>query len=135
MAKPIRTIVAFDFGMKYIGVATGQTVTRQANPLCCIKARNGVPDWAAIEKLISTWQPQMLLVGLPLNMDDSEQHITNCARNFANRLHARVKIPVSLVDERLSTWEAKQDQYTTLEELNANAAAILANQWLADYQD
>jgi putative holliday junction resolvase len=124
--------------MKYIGVAVGQTITKTATPLCSITAVNGIPNWDQIAQLIQDWQPQTIIVGKPLNMDDSTQHLTFCAVKFANRLRNKYKVPVELVDERLSTWEAKQRLFikdarptaSELTEVNATAAAILLEQWL-----
>ncbi len=101
-----RTLLGFDFGMKNIGIAVGQELTRTANPLTAIKARDGIPDWDRIQKLLEEWRPDLLIVGLPLNMDGSEQEMTAAARRFGNRLHGRFNIPVEWQDERLSTYEA-----------------------------
>jgi putative Holliday junction resolvase len=67
-----RTILGFDFGMKNIGIAVGQELTGTANPLTAIKARDGIPDWEQIASLLQEWQPDLLVVGLPLNMDGTE---------------------------------------------------------------
>ncbi|WP_043888068.1 Holliday junction resolvase RuvX [Methylophaga thiooxydans] len=101
-----RTILGFDFGMKNIGIAVGQELTHTANPLTAIKARDGIPDWEQIHKLLDEWKPQLLIVGLPLNMDGTEQDMTAAARRFGNRLHGRFNIPVEWQDERLTTYEA-----------------------------
>ena len=101
-----RTLLGFDFGMKNIGIAVGQEMTRTANPLTAIKARDGIPDWGLIAKLLNEWQPDLLVVGLPLNMDGTEQEMTAAARRFGNRLHGRFNIPVEWQDERLTTYEA-----------------------------
>lgn len=101
-----RTILGFDFGMKNIGIAVGQELTHTANPLTAIKARDGIPDWEHIRKLLDEWKPQLLIVGLPLNMDGTEQDMTAAARRFGNRLHGRFNIPVEWQDERLTTYEA-----------------------------
>ncbi|GHG69757.1 putative pre-16S rRNA nuclease [Alishewanella longhuensis] len=102
-----RTILCFDYGTKSIGVAVGSELTGSATLLAALKARDGIPDWEQIERLIKEWQPQLLLVGLPLNMDGSEQEFTVRTRKFANRLHGRFGLPVSLHDERLSTADAR----------------------------
>ncbi len=102
-----KTLLAFDYGTRNIGVALGQTLTASARELKGLKARDGVPEWSEIEKLLKEWQPDLLLVGLPLNMDDSESELSVRARKFANRLHGRFGLPVELVDERLSSFEAK----------------------------
>lgn len=125
------SVLGFDFGVKYIGVAYGQTVTGQPKALTSLKAREGIPQWQDIEKLIEEWQPNILLVGLPLNMDDSESDMSTRARKFANRLRARFQLPVEFVDERLSSWEAKQrHQEGQWEKINAEAARIIVEQWL-----
>ncbi|WP_320167228.1 Holliday junction resolvase RuvX [Methylophaga sp.] len=101
-----RTLLGFDFGMKNIGIAVGQELTATANPLTAIKARDGIPDWSHIEKLLKEWQPDLLIVGLPLNMDGTEQEMTAAAKRFGNRLNGRFNIPVEWQDERLTTYEA-----------------------------
>ncbi|WP_028113967.1 Holliday junction resolvase RuvX [Ferrimonas kyonanensis] len=102
-----QTILGFDFGTKAIGLAIGQSITGTAQPLCGIKANDGIPNWDEIGKIIKEWQPQLIVVGLPLNMDGSEQEMTLRARKFANRLHGRFGIEVVTQDERLTTTDAK----------------------------
>lgn len=102
-----KSVLAFDFGTSHIGIAVGQTVTRTATPLAALKARDGVPDWTQIEMLVAEWQPQLLLVGLPLNMDGSEAPMTARAKKFGQRLHGRFNLPVEWWDERLSSFEAR----------------------------
>lgn len=106
-----RTILAFDFGTKSIGVAVGSELTGTASLLSAFKAQDGTPNWELVEKLIKEWQPQLLLVGLPLNMDGTEQPFTARARKFANRLHGRFGLPVELQDERLTTTEARSQLF------------------------
>lgn len=102
-----RTIIAFDFGTKSIGAAIGQEITGTARALAAFKAQDGVPDWQKIERLLKEWQPDLVVVGLPLNMDGTEQPLTERARKFANRLHGRFGVQIALHDERLSTVEAR----------------------------
>ncbi|KHS73066.1 MULTISPECIES: Holliday junction resolvase RuvX [Pectobacterium] len=106
-----RTILAFDFGTKSIGVAIGQEITGTARALTSFKAQEGIPDWQKVEKLLSEWQPDLVVVGLPLNMDGTEQPLTARARKFANRLHGRFGVAIELHDERLSTVEARADLF------------------------
>ncbi|MEQ9918409.1 Holliday junction resolvase RuvX [Pectobacterium aroidearum] len=106
-----RTILAFDFGTKSIGVAIGQEITGTARPLTSFKAQEGIPDWQKVEKLLSEWHPDLVVVGLPLNMDGTEQPLTARARKFANRLHGRFGVAIALHDERLSTVEARADLF------------------------
>ena len=101
------TLLSFDFGTKSIGVAIGQRITGTARPLTALKANNGNPDWMQIERLLKEWQPDEVIVGLPLNMDGTEQPLTARARTFANRVHGRFGVAVTLHDERLSTVEAR----------------------------
>lgn len=138
MNNKIDLVLGFDFGMKYIGIATGQTLSNTATPLTTIPATDGIPDWQQVEKLLQEWRPSLIIVGLPLNMDGSEQLLSHCATKFANRLRHKFSIPVEMVDERLSTWEAKQRlqsksaklKAAQLVYINAEAAAILVEQWL-----
>ncbi|WP_339879572.1 MULTISPECIES: Holliday junction resolvase RuvX [Pseudidiomarina] len=104
-------VIGFDFGTHSIGVAVGQTVTGTASPLTALKAKDGQPNWDAVAKLLADWQPELLVVGLPLNMDGTEQPLTDLARKFANRLHGRFGIKVALQDERLTTVAAKEDLF------------------------
>ncbi|MDQ7072967.1 MAG: Holliday junction resolvase RuvX [Gammaproteobacteria bacterium] len=101
-----RTLFGFDYGLKNIGIAVGQQITQTANPLTAIKARDGIPNWQEIEALITEWKPELLIVGLPLNMDGTEQEMTAAARKFGHRLNGRFHIAVEWQDERLSTFEA-----------------------------
>lgn len=106
-----RTLLAFDFGTRSIGVAIGQEITGTARPLTSLKAQDGIPDWQNVEKLLNEWQPALVIVGLPLNMDGTEQPLTARARKFAQRLHGRFGVTVELHDERLSTVEARADLF------------------------
>ncbi len=101
------TILAFDFGTRSIGAAVGQTLTGTADELAPLKAKDGIPNWDEIAKLIANWQPDTILVGLPLNMDGSESELGTRARKFANRIHGRFGLAVEMMDERLSTFSAK----------------------------
>lgn len=138
---PNFSVLGFDFGTKHIGVAVGQTVTRTANPLTALKADNGIPRWQDIDALIQEWAPQVLLVGIPLNMDGSEQLLTHQARKFANRLADRYKLPVHHIDERLTTVEAKQQLFEqggyralTKSQIDSYAAKIIIESWFANAQ-
>ena len=102
-----QTVLGFDYGTKSIGIAIGQAITGSANPLMSIKAVDGIPNWDDIGKLIQEWQPDLVVVGLPLNMDRTEQEMTQRARKFANRINGRFGIKVATQDERLTTADAK----------------------------
>lgn len=138
MSAP-RLLLGFDYGMKQIGVAVGQVVTGQARELCILKAQNGVPDWNQVEKLIREWQPDAIVVGLPLNMDGTPSEMSARAEKFARRLNGRFNLPVHTHDERLTTFEAKgqrlaegqRDGYRQ-RPVDAIAAALLLEGWLQD---
>ncbi|WP_316678912.1 Holliday junction resolvase RuvX [uncultured Tolumonas sp.] len=102
-----RSLMGFDFGTRSIGIATGQEITGTASPLTSLKANDGIPDWSQLEKLLKEWQPDLLVVGLPLNMDGTEQEMTVRARKFGQRLHGRFGFQVEFKDERLTTTDAK----------------------------
>jgi putative Holliday junction resolvase len=106
-----QTVLGFDFGVKYIGVAVGQSVTCTASPLCSLRAKLGQPSWKEIQQLIARWKPNGLIVGIPLAVDGSEQDITLAARCFAVELEKRYDLPVYLVDERFTTLAAKSYLY------------------------
>jgi len=99
--------LGFDFGTKSLGIAVGSTGTGLAEPLTTTAVHHHLPDWTVIDRLIKDWQPVALVVGLPLNMDDSENAMTRAARKFGQRLGARYNLPVHWVDERLTSVEAK----------------------------
>lgn len=102
-----RTLLGFDYGTKTLGISVGSTGSGLAEPLTTAPVRNGSPDWQIVDRLVRTWEPAALVVGLPLNMDDSENAMTRAARQFGHRLHARYNLPVYWVDERLTSVEAK----------------------------
>ena len=134
MAEAIKTVLGFDFGTRWIGVAVGQTLTRQATPLHAIKTS----DWPAIEKLLDEWQPQLFIVGLPLNMRGEAQEITRRALRFARQLEGRFHIPTRLVDERLTTREAyliaiENERKKSKTDIDCLAAALITESWLENH--
>lgn len=107
-----RTIMAFDFGTKSIGSAIGQEITGTASPLKAFKAQDGTPNWDDIEKQIKEWEPDLIVVGLPTDLNGKAlETITPRAKKFANRLHGRFGKQVELHDERLSTAEARAELF------------------------
>lgn len=133
MGEP-RLLLGFDFGMRQIGVAVGQPVTRQARGLCILKAQDSIPDWTQIQSLLDEWNPDALIVGLPLNMDGTPSEMSRLAEKFARRLHGRFNLPCHMQDERLTSFEAKQyrtpQQARQKELVDATAAALLLESWL-----
>ncbi|TXH95494.1 MAG: Holliday junction resolvase RuvX [Rheinheimera sp.] len=105
-------ILAFDYGLKSIGVAVGQQLTGTASTLKALKAVDGTPDWNQIEALLKEWQPALVVVGLPLNMDGSEQPFTARVHKFINRLHGRFGVKVVAQDERLTTVESRAELFS-----------------------
>jgi len=144
MVKPVVShqgiVLGFDFGMKRIGVAVGQTTTCTANPLPILPAKQGIPDWQQVTKLLKEWQPVALIVGLPLNMDGTKQVITAAALGFANALKQQASLPVYTVDERLTTVAARaqlfeKGGYRHLQQnpVDSVAAQIILSDWLKNY--
>lgn len=101
------SVLGFDFGTTRIGVAIGQSITGTAQPLDPLKAKEGIPNWDEIANIVAEWQPDAFVVGLPLNMDGVENEMCQRARKFAKRLHGRFNLPYHMMDERLSSYEAK----------------------------
>ncbi|WP_457439537.1 Holliday junction resolvase RuvX [Pseudomonas sp. TE3786] len=140
--KPLRLLLGFDYGTKQIGVAVGQVITGQARELCVLKAQNGVPDWQKVEALVREWQPDAIVVGLPLNMDGSPSEMSERAEKFARRLNGRFNLPVHTHDERLTTYAAKGERLQQGQRggykdnpVDALAAALLLEGWLAEHSD
>lgn len=125
-------VLAFDYGLRHIGVAVGQSVTGTATPLTTVAARDGRADWVAIDKLVGEWRPAAVIVGLPLNMDDSESPMSERARRFARQLGQRTRLPVRLVDERLTSRAARAVEPS---QSHAHAAALIAETWLNERRD
>lgn len=139
MTLPQR-LLAFDFGMKRIGLAVGQTVTATANPLETLAAKNGIPNWDALAKIIRKWSPDALIIGIPLNMDGTEQPLTQLARQFAHNLQQRFQLPVIEVDERLTTKSAREHLfakggYKALQDgqVDCIAAQLILQTWFTEH--
>lgn len=129
--------LGFDFGMRNIGVATGQSLTGNASPLPTLIAKAGVPEWKQVDNLIKQWHPLALIVGRPTCINDEVLYTTKASEKFAKSLRERYALPVYLVDERLSTKEAKsrlfeKGGYRKIKktEIDGIAACIILEQWL-----
>lgn len=125
------TVIGFDFGSYWIGIAVGQTLTRQATPLPAV--RNN--DWEAIARLIDEWRPQQLVVGLPLSMNGEDQEMTARAKRFGRQLQGRFGIATCMMDERLTTREAYQiamdkGRHYSKTQIDSLAAALITESWL-----
>lgn len=136
--KP-RTFLGFDYGTERIGVAVGQELTGTATPLATVRASDGKPDWPAITRLIEQWQPDEVVVGLPLNMDGTFHELSYRAQRFGNQLHGRYNLRAHFMDERLSSLEAERllkDQSRKFQKADIDmlAAKIILESWLAEQE-
>lgn len=132
---PEQTVFAFDYGSKRCGIAVGQTLTKTARPLAQIN--HGItPEWQTLDALITEWRPQTLVVGLPLNMDDSHGKMASEVKQFAMQLRQRYQLPVDFIDERLSTRAARERlqqqgvKKANKAAINTTAAQIILEDWL-----
>ena len=123
--------IGFDYGKRYIGVAVGHSSTRQACALKTITARRGVPDWPSIGLLVSDWNPQGFILGYPLNMDGSQQTLSKHVLKFQKNLNEKFQKPCFLVDERLSSYQAKLSlpKDVNKKELDSQSAQIILQHW------
>lgn len=137
-----RHYLCFDFGLKRFGVAVGSELLKTASELKPIPAKDGIPDWTVIEKLVETWQPKGFVVGLPLNMDGSTSDMSLRATKFGKRLKGRFNKPIEMMDERLSSFEAKSvvkektNKYVDFGEhsVDGAAACLILESWFASNQ-
>ena len=126
-------ILAFDFGTKHIGVAVGQTITRTSSPLIVLNvAREGKEIWNTISSLIDEWRPDQLLIGKPLNMDGTPSEMMKKVDSFFKKLQKISSIPCELVDERLTSFEAKQLMQVDSKDdrIDDLAAKIFLDNWI-----
>jgi putative Holliday junction resolvase len=130
LEQAIEVILGFDFGIKRIGIAVGNTLTGQAQPLAVVKAIDNAARFKQIGELIEQWRPARLVVGEPLHPDGAEHEMTLRCRRFGNQLHGRFNLPVHLVDERYSSAviQAKRGEI-----IDAKAAAIILQQYFDDH--
>jgi len=126
----VRSFLAFDFGTLRVGVASGNTVTRAARPLRTI-ATGGAGRFEAIGRLIAEWQPDALVVGVPVHPDGAAHQNTELAKRFARQLHGRFHLPVHEVDERYTTTEAMAQGAA---DLDSASAAIILEQFMREHE-
>ena len=141
MPDPVGTVLAFDFGEKRIGVATGETLLGSAHPLTVIHAESNDDRFAVIGKLIAEWQPEHLVVGLPTHADGTPQEMTRLATKFGERLVRRFNLPVSYADERLTSLDAEarlretgRNSKSAKPLLDAVAAQLILQTWFESAQ-
>ncbi|MDC9719440.1 MAG: Holliday junction resolvase RuvX [Gammaproteobacteria bacterium] len=140
MDKPLN-LLGFDFGSKRIGAAFASNPHTQPIVLAPIKAQDGIPNWPTIDSLVNEWQAQAFVVGIAYNMDGSVSEMALRARKFANRMSARFDRPCYLVDERLSTQEAKQEHLLAgggtdwkKHGVDGIAAGLILQSWFSETQ-
>lgn len=124
------TILAFDYGKTWIGIAVAEPRHGTASPLTTARARQGRPHWETIDKIVAQWEPTAFVVGLPLNMDDTESEMSAESRRFGSDLNKRFGIQVQFADERLSSFEAVSRNRGRKKSNHAMAASIIAETWL-----
>lgn len=138
----VQTILAFDFGLKRIGVASGDTLTATAGPRAAVAMSPAGPDWPAIEREVRALQPHVLIVGAPYNADGSPGALATAANGFAAELERRFGLPVKRVDERFSSLQANERlksqrasgerrRRIRREDIDSVAAAVILERWLA----
>ncbi len=136
-------LLAFDFGLRRLGIAVGQSLTKTAQPLTTLKCNNGEPDWHAVHQLQQEWQAQAFVVGLPKNKDGTDSSVSRAARVFAKKMEEQFGLPVYLVDERFSSLTAEQhlkekrqdgthSHRIKKEEIDKLAAAIILQSWFLE---
>lgn len=123
--------IGLDYGKRYIGVSVGNDLTRHSETVCSTPARKGVPDWQALDRLVTEWGPAGFVLGYPLNMDGTQQNMSLHVLKFQQNLQRRYAKPCYLVDERLSSHQAKRQlrHDDDKDALNATAAQIILQQW------
>jgi putative holliday junction resolvase len=138
-----KIVLAFDFGLRRIGVACGDTLSRNASALEPVPCGPAGPRWELIASMMRDWQPDMAVVGLPYNVDDSENAMTAAARGFAAELTRRFGVEVVMVDERYSSLEAEARLQTAREsglrrrrvaksDVDAAAACVILERWFTE---
>ena len=133
MPEPIETVIGFDYGTAWIGVAVGQTLTGRASPLKAIKPG----DWGSIKRLVDDWHPQRFIVGLPLNMKGETQTMSDRALRFSRQLEGRYTIPTEMIDERLTSREAylmaiEGPEKKSKTEIDSLSAVLITESWLRE---
>ena len=108
MIKESGVVMAFDYGLRNIGIAIGQRITKSASTFYAIKAKEGVPDWLKLDSIINEWEPSLFIVGDPFNMDGTKSEFQKKIAKFSTELKKRYEIDLHMIDERLTTKEAKE---------------------------
>lgn len=132
--RPALVLLGFDYGLKRIGVAAGQTLTHTCQPVAHVHCRDGAPDWPHIQRIIQQWRPDALIVGIPYNSDDTAHALAPRIERFARQLHGRFHLPVHLIDERLSSHEAgaRQRGSNSRHTVDEHAAQVILETWMSE---
>ncbi len=141
----MNTIIAIDFGERRIGIASGSVITGTSSKITTMNANGGVPDWAELDNIVKDWNPDVLVVGMPYNMDGSESEMSKKARAFADELAQRYQLQVDTIDERLTSAEAgsilKEQRRLGIRtkkvnkaEIDSLAACLIAESWLQTHK-
>lgn len=137
--KPLAAL-SFDFGTQRIGVAFGQSISGTARPVCVLKANDGIPDWEQVGSVIAEWSPDVLVIGLPYNLDGTESELLKRAIKFGNRLNGRFHKPCYGMDERLSSRAAieqvmeESGSMTKKSGIDDIAAQIILENWFSEFK-
>lgn len=137
--KPLAAL-SFDFGTQRIGVAFGQSISGTARPVCVLKANDGIPDWEQVGSVIAEWSPDVLVIGLPYNLDGTESELLKRAVKFGNRLNGRFHKPCYGMDERLSSRAAieqvmeESGSMTKKSGIDDIAAQIILENWFSEFK-
>ena len=133
-------VIAFDFGLKRTGVAVGNTVIGSATPECTLTSKDESPDWDGISKLIEDWQPSQIVVGMPMELDGSENPLKKRIERFCNQIQGRYNITVDQENEQFTSLEAAQrlkqlrqsgrKQKVSKDEVDKIAASIILENWM-----
>lgn len=136
MTTHSQQVLGFDFGTTRIGVASGQSLTASTTELPPVNAKDGTPNWQQLDLLVKEWAPDTLVVGIPINMDSSISEMSRRARRFANRIQDRYQLPCFIIDERLTTRDAKEIHYARgggsnfrKESVDGIAAQLILQSW------
>jgi putative Holliday junction resolvase len=137
--KPLAAL-SFDFGTQRIGVAFGQSISGTARPVCVLRANDGIPDWEQVGSVIAEWSPDVLVIGLPYNLDGTESELLRRAVKFGNRLNGRFHKPCYGMDERLSSRAAieqvmeESGSMTKKSGIDDIAAQIILENWFSEFK-
>ena len=135
MIEESGVVMAFDFGLRNIGIAIGQNITKSASTFYAIKAKEGEPDWMKLDSIVKEWEPSLFIVGDPINMDGTKSEFQKRILKFSNDLKKRYAINIYKMDERLTPKEAKErikDESNGLQ-ASANKHSISAQIILEDW--